>query len=150
MRERTYQLLGRFLGIIDGWDLSPTGYLLQSLRFSVHPKLRNSNLHNITHFLISQNPRERMFVVQISLFLVTFLSLMSQILSLMQTIKEVNPHPCIAPSVNMWSVTFLGFLLFLFLCHLLNVGARIWHIAREGQMEWTTPTEVRGEWIQIP
>jgi hypothetical protein len=34
----------------------------------------------------------------------------------------------------MWSVTF-----FFFLCHLLNVGACICHIAWEGQVEWTTP-----------
>ena len=58
-----------------------------------HLKLCNINLHNVTHSLISQNPRERMFVVQISLLIVTFLSLISRILSLMQTTKEVNPHP---------------------------------------------------------
>ena len=48
----------------------------------------------------------------------------------MQTIKEVNPHPRIVPCVNMWSVTFLFlFLLFFFLCHLLNVDACVRHIA---------------------
>ena len=99
---------------------------------SIHPKLHNTNLHNVTHSLISQNPREQMFVVQISLLIVTFLSLISQILPLMQTTKEVNPRPCIAPCVNMWSVFFC-----FFLCHLLNVG--ICHITREGQVEWTTP-----------
>jgi hypothetical protein len=61
----------------------------------------------------------------------------------MQTTKEVNPHPHIAPCANMWNVTFLFLLLllfffFFFLCHLLNVGACIGHIAREGQVEWTT------------
>ena len=56
----------------------------------------------------------------------------------MQTIKEVNPHPHIAPRVNMWSVTFLFLFIFSFLCHLLNVGACVRHIAREGQVEWTT------------
>ena len=61
----------------------------------LHPKLHNINLHNVTHSLISQNPREWMFVIQISLLIVTFLSLISQNLSLMQTTKEVNPHPCI-------------------------------------------------------
>jgi hypothetical protein len=74
-----------------------------------------------------------MFVVQISFLIVTFLSFISQILSLMQTIKEVNPHPRVAPCVNMWSVFF-----FFFLCHLLNVGACICHILWEGQGEWTT------------
>jgi hypothetical protein len=57
----------------------------------------------------------------------------------MQTAKEVNPHPRSAPYVNMWSVFFFFFfffLLLLFLCHLLNVGACIHHIAWEGQVEW--------------
>jgi hypothetical protein len=44
----------------------------------VHPKLRNINLHNVTHSLISRMHRERMFVVQISLLIVTFLSHISQ------------------------------------------------------------------------
>ena len=104
----------------------------------VHPKLRNINLHNVTHSLISRNLRERMFVVQISLLIATFLSLISRILSLMQTTKEVNPHPRIAPCVNMWSVTFLFLFSFFFLSHLLNVGACVRHIAQEGQVEQTT------------
>ena len=61
--------------------------------FIVHLELRNINPHNVTRSLMSQNPRERMFIVQISLLIVTILSLISQILSLMQTTKEVNPHP---------------------------------------------------------
>ena len=77
-----------------------------------------------------------MFVVQISLLIVTFLTLVSRILSLMQTTKETTPHPRIVPGVNMWSVTFFY--------HLLNVGACICHIPHEGHVEWTTPTEVRG------
>ena len=78
-----------------------------------------------------------MFIVQISLRIVTFLSLISQKFSLMQTIKEVNPHPRIAPHVNMKSVTFLFLFLFYFilLCQLLNVGACIRHIVQEGQVE---------------
>ena len=43
----------------------------------VHPKLRNTNPHNITHSLMSWNLREWMFVLQISLLIVTFLSLIS-------------------------------------------------------------------------
>ena len=42
-------------------------------------KLRNINPHNTTHSLISRNPRERMFVVQFSLLIVTFLSIISKI-----------------------------------------------------------------------
>ena len=106
------------------------GAFIHHLVYVIHLKLRNINLHNITQSLISQNPSEWMFVVQISLFIVTFLSLISQILSLMQATKEVNPHPRIVPCVNMWSVFF-----FFFLCHLLNVGACICHIAREGEVE---------------
>ena len=78
-----------------------------------------------------------MFVVQISFLIVTFLSIISQFFSLMQTIKEVNPHPRIAQCVNMWSVTFLFLFLFFFLWYLLNVGACICHIAHEGQ--WSGP-----------
>ena len=103
-------------------------YLIKITIFGhIHPKLRNINLHNITHSLISQNPREWVLVVRISLLIVTFLSLITQSLSLMQTIKEIK----------LWSAFF-------FLCHLLNVGACICHIAWEGQVEWTTRTEVRG------
>ena len=114
----------------------------------VHPRLRNINPQNVMHSLISRNPRERMSVVQISLLIVTFLPLVSRILSSMQATKEVNPHPRIAPCVNMWSVAFFLLLLLLlssllllfvfFLCHLLNVGACVRHIAQEGQVEWTT------------
>ena len=99
----------------------------------LHYNLRNINFHNVTHSLISWNPREWSFVIQISLLIVTFLSLISR----MQTTKEVNPHPRIAPRVNMWSVTFL-LLFFFFLCHLLNVGACIHHISQEGQVKWIT------------
>ena len=109
-----------------------------------HIKLRNINLHNITHSLISPNPREWMFVVQISFLIVTFRSLISRNLSLMQTTKEVNLNPCIAPCVNRWSVFFF----FFFLCHLLNVGACVHHIAKEGQVQWTTLAHVTGECIQ--
>ena len=48
-----------------------------------------------------------MFVVQISLPIVTIPSLISLNLSLMQTIKKVNPHPHIALCVNLWSVYLL-------------------------------------------
>ena len=66
-----------------------------------------------------KNPREQTFVVQISLLIVTFLSLILWNLSLMQTTKEVNPHPCIVPCVNMWSVTLLSYFspLYYEICH---------------------------------
>ena len=68
-----------------------------------------STPHNIPHSLVSRKPRERMFVVQISLLVVIFLSLISQVLSLVQATKEVNSHPRIALCVNMWSVFFFFF-----------------------------------------
>jgi hypothetical protein len=116
-------------------DIYPAGYMLDIFRFGfhlceVHAKLRNINFHNVTNSLISWNRRERMFVAQISLQPVTFLSLISRNLSLMQNTKEVNTHIHIAPCVNMWSVFFFFF--FFFLCHLLNVGACVRHMAREG------------------
>ena len=114
---------------------------------SIHPKFCNINLHNITYSLINWNPSKRMFVTKISLLSVTFLSHISQILSSMQITKEVNSHPRITPCVNMWNVTLF---LFFFLCNLLNVGACICHIACEGQVQWTRPTEMRGKWSQIP
>ena len=97
-----------------------------------------------------------MFIAQISLQTVTNLpllyhkSLMSEYtmnFALTQTTKKkINSHPCIAPCVNMWSFFFF----FFFFSHLLNDGACICHIAQEGQVEWTTPTEVRGKQSQIP
>jgi hypothetical protein len=107
---------------------------------------RNIDPHNVTHSLMSRNPRERMFVVQISLLIVKFVSLISQNLLSMQITWEVNSHLRIAPCVKRWSVTFLFF--FFFLCHLLNVGACVRHIAWEGQVEWTTLAYVRGIRIQ--
>jgi hypothetical protein len=74
----------------------------------------------MSHSLTSWNSREWIFVVQISLFIVTLSSLISQNLLLMQTIKEVNPRLHITPCVNMWSVFFFFFFFFFFLLH---VGA---------------------------
>ena len=100
-------------------------------RYQIHPKLRNINPHNVTHSLTSQNPREWMFLVQISLLIIKFLFLISQGFSWIQTIKEVNPHSRIAPCFNRWSVFLF---LFLFLCHLLNCWCWIYHIVMEGQV----------------
>ena len=93
------------LGCLCVHALFPIGYAFQlflshqCLPFYPHDYTLNSvisTFHNVTHSLMSQNPREPMFVVQLSLLIVTFLSLISQILSLMQTTKEVNPHSFIA------------------------------------------------------
>ena len=79
--------------------------MLENIEDHINPKLRNINLHNITHSLVSRNPRERMFIVQTSLLIVTFLSLLSRISSLMQTTKKANPHSHITPCVNMSRVS---------------------------------------------
>jgi hypothetical protein len=76
-----------------------------------------STPHNVTYSRISWNPREQMFVVQISLLIVTFLSLVSRTLSSMQTTEEVHLHSRSAPHVNMWSFTFLLLFFLFFLCH---------------------------------
>ena len=52
-----------------------------------------SNPRNVTHSLISWNLRERMFVLQISLRVVTSLSLTSRNLSSMQTTQKNQPAP---------------------------------------------------------
>jgi hypothetical protein len=57
--------------------LSSTVFQLITITRHIHPKFRNINPHNVTHPLISPNPRGRMFVAQISLLVVTFLSLLS-------------------------------------------------------------------------
>ena len=54
------------------------GPKLDAYIFQLHPKLYTINFHNVTLSLISRNPRERMFIVQISFLIVTFLSLTSQ------------------------------------------------------------------------
>jgi hypothetical protein len=60
---------------------------------SVHPKLCNINPHNVNHSLISQNPMEQMFVVHISLHVVTFLSLISRIFVINANHQRSQPTP---------------------------------------------------------
>ena len=102
--------------------------LFNQTSMNIHPKFCNINPHNFTRYLISRHPRERRFIVQISLLIITFLSLISRIFSLMQTTREVGSHPRITPCVNMWSITyiFLFFVFFFFFGHLLNVYHWSW------------------------
>src|ERR1700738_5232575 len=104
---------------------SRQGWMVVDFKCSQYtPKLHIINPHYVTCSLISRNPRERMFVVQnLTPFCHVSLSLISRILSLMQTTKEVSSHPPIAPCVNMWSVTFFFFFF-------LDVGACIRHIVK--------------------
>ena len=108
---------------------------------AIHPRLCNINPHNVTHSLTSRNPRERMFVVQISFLIVTFLSLISRILSLVQTTQEVNPHPRIAPCVTMWSATFVFLFFFPFLMPLVECWCMHMshHVGRPSGVDHTTP-----------
>jgi phosphoglycerol transferase MdoB-like AlkP superfamily enzyme len=93
------------------------------------------------HSLISRNLREWMFVVvQISLLIVIFLSLISWNLSLMQTTQEVTPHLHIAPCVNVWSVFFF---------FLLSSYATCWMLVHAsatspGKAKWSDHTSVGG------
>jgi hypothetical protein len=96
------------------------------------------SLPYITKFVINANhqrsqPTPSHCIVQISLLIVTFLSLISQNLSLMQTTKEVNPYHRIAPRFNMWSVFFF----FFSLCHLLNVVHAF--ATSPGKAKWSGP-----------
>jgi hypothetical protein len=59
----------------------------------LHPKLRNTNLRNVTHSPISRNPRERMLVVQISLLTVIFLFLISRIFVINVNHQRSRPTP---------------------------------------------------------
>ena len=52
----------------------------------------NITILNVTTSLISHNPRERMFSLQISLLVVTFPSHISWILTLKCSTKEFKPH----------------------------------------------------------
>ena len=112
-------------GLDSGWTKSKLGWHSCKL---IHKKCRHRSYYNgikytlnsiistfINHALSNiLSPKERMFLVQISLLIVTFLSFISWVLPLMRIIIEANPHPCIAPCVNMWSVFFF------FVWHLLN------------------------------
>ena len=106
------------------------------------PKLRNINLHNITRSLISWNARKWMSVVQISLLIVTFLSLISRILSSMQTIKEVNPHPSITPVCGVWtSYSYPSSCYYYATCWML-VHA---YATSPGKAKWSRPHQRRWE-----
>ena len=80
-----------------------------------------------------------MFVIQISLLIVTFLFLISRILVMNANHQRIQPtlSPCAMCQHVECHLFFL--FSFFFLCHLLNVGAFICHITWEGQVEWTTP-----------
>ena len=88
--------------------------------FYEHSNLCNINLCNVTHFLITQNPMDRMFVVE-------SYSLLSQVFLpyicgfVIRTTIEVNPYPRIVPCVCTRSVFFFFFFFFWCqFCHLLN------------------------------
>ena len=117
---------------------------LTPLHFVTHLELHNNNFHNDTHSPISQNPREGMFVVKSHSLLSHFSPLYHKYCHYYKPPKKVNPHPRIAPCVNMWSFFF-----FFFFWHLLNVGACICHITQEGQLDWNGLMVVTEEQNQI-
>ena len=149
MTSQVAHFLAMCLVLLSPMRTKPIKHKLMKVMFlpnllhlgKIHPKLHDINLHNTTHSLISWNPRERMFVVQISLLIVIFFSLISRVFFIINANHQRSqPTPSHAPHVNTGSVTFLFLFFFFFLCHLLNVGACICHIARDDQVECTTPT----------
>jgi hypothetical protein len=84
-----------------------------------------------------------MFVVQISLLIVTLLSLISWILLLLQTAKALQrsqptPSHCVMCQY-VDSVSSCSCLVLLFLMLLVECWCMLCYITREGQVEWTTP-----------
>jgi hypothetical protein len=75
-------------------DMFGYGRRPPSLSLVVDLKLHNINPHNVTDSLVCQNHGEQMLVVQISLLIVTFLSLISRISSLMHSRSQPTPLHC--------------------------------------------------------
>ena len=121
------------------WDLER----LQTCHRIYTLNSHNVNFQNVTYSLISRNPRNRMFLVEISLLIIVFLSLMSQKWSLMQLPKKLthalalrHVSTCgVSPS---YSYSYSSFSFSFFICHLLNSGAFVRHIAPVSQVEWPT------------
>ena len=63
-----------------------------STEYNIHSKLCNINPYNFIPSLISRNPRERMFLVWISLFVVTFPPICHGLRIQEITTKEFKPH----------------------------------------------------------
>ena len=119
----------------------------------IHPKLRNINLHNITHSIISPNPRDARSsnitpYCHISLPYITNFVIKANHQRSQPSHCAMCQHVECHILIIIISIILLFF--FFFLHKLLNIGACICHITREGQVEWTPPTEVRGECIQNP
>ena len=67
-------------------------YRCTSWVWDTHSKLRDINLHHVTHSLISRNLREQMFIVRISLLIVTFLSFISRsLVTIVKLSEKSNP-----------------------------------------------------------
>ena len=89
-----YFLCSSFLSIV----IEPEGggaaasYRCTSWVWDTHSKLRDINLHHVTHSLISRNLREQMFIVRISLLIVTFLSFISRsLVTIVKLSEKSNP-----------------------------------------------------------
>ena len=81
-------------------------------------------------------------IVQISLLIVTFLSLVSHFfLGHLCKMSKKSTHTLALRHVECHLLVLI--LLLLMVPYLLNIGACICHIGQECQVEWTTPREVR-------
>ena len=126
--------------IVDPPPLSP----VRSTPILLHPILRNINLHNITHSLISRNSRERMFVVQISLLIVTFLSPNISNFVINANHQRSQPTPLHCAMCQYVECHFLIVIL------LLSSYATCWmlvhaYAALPGRVKWSGPHQRRWE-----
>jgi hypothetical protein len=103
----------------------------------LHLKLRNINLHNVTHSLISWNPREHMFVVQISFLTVTFFFLYHKSCHQCKPSKK-STHTLALRHVSICGVSFSSSSSSSYVTCWMLVHAYA-HVAHEGCVEWTTP-----------
>ena len=109
-------------------------------KLQLHPKLRNINLHNINHSLISRNPREQTLVVQLSLLTVTFLSLISQFFVINASHQRSQPIPLHCAMCRYVECHLLLLLLSLVECwcmHMLRTSPRT--------VKWSGPHQLRWE-----
>ena len=106
----------------------------------VHRNLRNINPHTITHSLISLNPRERMFMVQISLLIVTFLSLIPRVFFFVMNAKK-SAQPIVLRRVSICGVSSSRSSFSYAACWMLVLA----YATSRGKGKWSGPHQQRWE-----
>ena len=105
----------------------------------VHPKLHKINLHNVTHFSIPKPQGTDVRSSQLTPY--CHISL-PYIMKFVIDAKHPRSQSTLLHCAMCQHVECRLLILLFFLCHLLIVGAFVLHIAREGQVEWTTLVQV--------